>query len=155
MGGRLDLWVVPECTTVFPDSPIEPENEVFSAGEGHIRLAGAVNEVVAFQVAFRSDRAEAITGLSLEDLRAGDRVVAGDQAAFFREVRLAVDDYPAWFLRLTPFLKETRLYPDVLVPLEAPRGALPIELEPGEAEAVWCEIRIPFPAGQPPLAGSA
>ncbi len=148
MSGLLDVWAVPECTTVFPDSTKEPENEVFSAGEGHVRLAGAVNEVVAFQVVFRSDRGGSIVDVSLDDLRAGDRVVPGAGAAFFREVRLAVSDYPAWFLRLTPLLRQARLYPDVLVPLGAPRGGLPIELGLGEAEAVWCEIRIP-PGTQP------
>jgi ABC transporter DrrB family efflux protein len=48
----------------------------------------------------------------------------------FREARVLVTDYPAWFLRLTPYLRGPRRYPDVLVPLAAPRGGLPIELRP-------------------------
>jgi len=125
---RIDLWAVPEGATVFADSPKEPENEVFSAGEGRVRLAGAVNEAVSFQVAFRSDQPATIANVSVGDLRGRDQVIPADRAAFFREVRVPVGDYPAWFLRLTPYLKQPRSYPDVLVPLAAPRGALPIEL---------------------------
>lgn len=147
---RLEVWAVPEGATVFPDAAKEPENEVFSAGERRIRLAGAVNEVVAFQVVVRSSQPASITQVALDDLRAGGQVIPADRSAMFRQARVLVTDYPAWFLRLTPYLREPRRYPDVLVPLAAPRGGLPIELRPNEAEAVWVEIRIPpgTPAGR-------
>ena len=145
---RIDIWAVPEGATIFADSTREAENEVFSTGEGRVRLAGAINEAVSFQVAFRSERPANLASVSMSDLRFHDQAIPADRVAFFKETRVSVADYPAWFLRLTPYLRQPRGYPDILVPLDAPRGGLPIELQAGTTEALWCEIRIP--PGTPP-----
>lgn len=145
---QIDVWAVPEGATVFQDSTREPENEVFIAGESRVRLAGAINEVVAFQLVIRSRGRARIANVGVEDFLGSGATIPSDRMALFREIRIPVEDYPAWFLRLTPLLRQPRAYPDILVPLSAPRGGLPIELQSGQAEALWCEIRIP--PGTPP-----
>jgi len=147
---RVQVWAVPQGVTVFPDAAPDLENEVFSAADGRIRLGAAVNEVVAFQLVFRGDEAGSIWGVTVGDLHQGDHVIPADQVALFREARVPVSEYPTWYLRLTPHLRRLRQFPDLLVPLSAPRGALPIALAPGACEVVWVEIRVPpgTPAGK-------
>jgi len=140
---RIQIWAVPQGATIFPDATIDLENAVFSAAEGRIRLEAAVNEVVAFQIVFRSDNGSGISQLIVDDLRQEEHVIPADQISLFRELRVPVTDYPTWYLRLTPYLRSLRFFPDVLVPLSAPRGTLPIALAPGGCEAVWVEIRVP------------
>ncbi|HOW69191.1 MAG TPA: DUF4091 domain-containing protein [Phycisphaerae bacterium] len=147
--GPIQVWVVPESVTVHPDALPEGENEVYREADGRVRLSAAVNETVAFQIVMRTRQAGRVTSVALDPLRMGDQTVGLDRIALFREVRVPVEDYPAWYLRLTPDLRRLRFFPDVLVPLTAPRGALPISLRAGECEVVWAEVRVPpgTPAG--------
>ncbi len=140
---RIQTWALPDHAIVFPSTTFEPENEVFSDGERLIRLSAAVNEVVAFQLALRSERAGSVWGISLDDLRQGDALIPAERVTLFRQLRVETNDYPTWYLRLTPYLRELRAFPDILVPLHAPQGALPILLLPGQTEAVWADIHVP------------
>ncbi len=147
---RVQTWALPDHAILFPDATLEPENEIFSDGERIIRLSAAVNEVVAFQVALRGDGSASIWGISVDDLRQGEETIPAERVSLFRQLPIAANDYPTWYLRLTPHLREPREFPDILVPLYAPQGVLPIDLQPGRTEAVWADIHVP-PGAKPGL----
>jgi len=143
--GGVRMWAAPDSAILLPQTPPELENEVYSSTASSIRLEAAVNEVVSFQVAFRGESGSPrVVNVSVTDLQQQDRrIPAADCVRIYRQKRLPVHEYPSWFLRLTPDLREYREYPDILVPLTAPRGALPIELPIGACEAVWIDITVP------------
>lgn len=143
------VWAVPECRIVLPNSLPEQQNEIFTDADRSVRIQSAVGEIVCLQIALRSNKNTLIIGdFSLADLRQGEHVIPAGQARFYRQRHVPVDEYPAWFLRLTQELRAYREYPDVLVPLFAPRGGLPIEVQPGRTEAIWLDIHVP--PGTPP-----
>lgn len=143
------LWAVPESAVVLPDAEPELENEVYTDAGRTIRVASAINEIISFQIALRGGKSPvSIRNFTPSDLRQGEQVIPARQIRFYREVRVPVTDYPAWYLRLTPELRARREYGDVLVPLAAPKGGLPIEVRPGRTEAVWVDVLVP--PGTPP-----
>ncbi len=142
----LRIWAQSEDSAITTDSRPETQTDLFSAADRTIRLESAIGETASFQLAFRSDAvAEIIDEISAQDaVREDGARIPADRIRFFRQVRIALDQYPGWYLRLTPHLRENRLFGDVLVPLAAPRGALPIDLRPGVTEAVWCDVQVPL-----------
>ncbi len=119
--------------------------EVYSDSAKCIRLDAAINEIVSFQLALKTAGAAAATvrNVQMTELRQGEALIRPEQVRIYRQLRVAVEDYPAWYLRLTPYLRQKREYPDILVPLVAPQGALPINLTPGLTEAVWLDVHVP------------
>jgi len=139
----LRIWAVPEERIIFPDTKPEAENDVFSRSEGGVRVAGAVGETVSFQLVLASDVPVLVRSVTVDDLRKDADVISADRVTFYRQRRVLVRDYPSWYLRLTPDLRRDRLFPDVLVPLTAPRGGLPVRVEPGVCQAFWVDVSIP------------
>jgi len=141
------IWAVPDAVAVFPYSAESAENEVFSRARQAINLEAAVNEVVSFQLVLSSRNSPVVVwDVGVSDFRQGDRSIPAEQVNLYREAWLTIEDYPAWYLRISPYLRKTREFADPLVPLTAPSGALPIEVFPEHCEAVWCEIHVPFGA---------
>jgi hypothetical protein len=143
--GGVQIWAAPDSTVLLSNTPAELENEVFSNTTRTIRLEAAVNETVSFQLGFRGQLGQAaVTSIRIDDFTQQDRSIPSSaNVRMYREDRLPVQDYPAWYLRLTPNLREAREFPDILVPLTAPRGGLPIQVREGTCEAVWADLTIP------------
>ena len=148
-GGDLRIWAAPSGVQILPETTVELENGVFSDAERAVSLAGAINETVAFQLVFTGGpEAGSVWGVTVGDLRQDDRVIPAEQVRLYRQGLVEVEDYPSWYLRLTPETRRRRAFPDPLVPLTAPRGALPIDVPAGSSSAVWVEVRIP-PSAEP------
>jgi len=143
--GGVRMWAAPDHAVLLPQTPPEPENEVYSSTSQSIRLESAVNEVVSFQLAFQGEFGSPVVhSLSVADFRQADRSIPATQCVrLYRQARLAVEDYPTWYLRLTPHLREYREYPDILIPLTAPRGGMPIHVPVGRCEALWVDVVVP------------
>ncbi|UCD30255.1 MAG: DUF4091 domain-containing protein [Planctomycetota bacterium] len=142
---NIRVWAVPDSVMVFPDTSEEAENEVYSDSDRTIRLNSAINEVVSFQLVFASSLAPtSVWGVTVADLRHQEQVIPAERVRLYRQERIPVNDYPVWYLRHTPNLREAREFPDPLIPFTAPRGSLPIEVEPGRCQAVWIEIHVPM-----------
>ncbi|MGQ9652377.1 MAG: hypothetical protein ACUVXJ_19975, partial [Phycisphaerae bacterium] len=143
--GGVQVWPVPASITVFSDAVPASYPELYRDTEKVIRIDAAVNEIVSFQLAMRpqGDIPAGVRNVRLTDFRQSGLSIAASHARVYRELRIPVEDYPAWYLRLTPYLRAKREYPDVLVPLESPKGALPIDLPPGRTEAVWVDVHVP------------
>lgn len=149
-GGAVELWAVPEGRNLFPDSLPETENDVFRGDSGSIFLFGAVNETVACQLALRApDRPARVSGIRVTGLHSGEETIAPEHIRLYIEDRIVADSFPAWYLRLTPSGNRRRSFADPLVPIDAPSGALPLALVPGDTRAVWVEVHVPVgtPAG--------
>lgn len=141
--GPLQTWAVPPDTVVFPYAAAEWENEVFSRSDGRIRLAGAIGETVAFQLVLASTTSAVVDSVTVADLEGEHAVLEADRVTIYRQHLVTVADYPSWYLRLTPHLRQERSIPDILVPLTAPDGGLPIRVQPNACEALWVDIAIP------------
>lgn len=148
MGGgvrNLHIWAVPDWVTVSRDAVAESENAVFSEAAWRIRLQAAVNETVACQIILKNISTQSVTiwGIRVSDLTLDKHTIPADQNTLYLQQWITVQDYPSWYLRLTPYLREKRDYPDPLIPLTAPRGALPINLAPNQYAAVWLDLHVP------------
>lgn len=147
--GQLRLWAMPDSVEVHADSTYEAENSVFSASARTIRLDAAINEKIAFQLVMRGDgRPATVRSVSMTDPKSGSTAIPQENIRLYKAGWITADSYPTWYLRLTPYLKGNRLYADPLVPLDAPQGALPIQVPPNRCEIVWVEIAVP--PGSPP-----
>ncbi len=141
----LQIWAVPDWVTVFRNAQPESENAVFSEVSRRVHLQAANNENVACQLIFKNESAQSATiwGITVSDLTLDEHSISADQIRLYLEQWVTVRDYPSWYLRLTPYLRENRDYPDPLIPLTAPQGVLPIHLAPDECAAVWLDLHVP------------
>jgi hypothetical protein len=144
-GGTLKAWAAPESAVIARDTPPEADNDVFSAASHLVRLDAAVNESAAFQLVLTAEggRPATVREVKFDDFRQGDRVIPAARARLYRAAWVSVTDYPSWYLRLTPHLRQPRQIADALIPLTAPKGGLPIAVEPNVDELLWAEIRVP------------
>ena len=148
-GGTLKVWAAAESAVIARDAPAEGDNDVFTAASHLVRLDAAVNESAAFQVILATDGRQAtVREVKFDDFKQGERVIPAGRARLYRAGWVAVTEYPSWYLRLTPYLRQPRQIADPLVPLTAPTGALPITVESNANELLWAEIRVP-PGAEP------
>lgn len=146
----LGLWAAEPDQQLFPDTPRQTDNDVYSESRAGVSLAGAVNETVAFQVIIPGGSgADAVTRVKLTDLVGKDGSITAPHATVYREAFVRVDSYPAWFYQRTPFRRAVREYPDVLIPVVAGSTALPAELVPERNVVFWVDVDVPpgTPAG--------
>jgi hypothetical protein len=143
--GDLRIWALSDSVTILGDARPEAENEVYREADGTIRLDAAINEVTSFQLALVSMGSSVnIKGVTVADLRQGEWVIPAEQVWLYRQGLVSADEFPVWYLRLTPYLGRPKKIPDPLIPLTAPGGALPIGLEPGQCQGLWVDICVPL-----------
>jgi hypothetical protein len=139
------IWAVPGSATLTPDATPEQRNNIFDGSQNTITLSAAINETVGFQLGMKSDGLLAgVQSVDAEPLRMnGSDQIASDYIRFYRQEWITVESFPAWYLRLTPYLSETRQVADPLVPIVEGSGALPIGLKRGRCEAIWVDVHVP------------
>lgn len=137
-------WAESDLENIFPQSPPAERTVCFDRRTATIRLAGAVNETVAFQLAARTQ------GGVAEDfcLEVGPLVSdSGRQLPatpeIYRVLYAAVDDLPAWYLLWFCLRPPPQEFPDGLVPTDAPRLASPLRLWSERNEVLWVDVPIP------------
>lgn len=157
------IWAVNDGEKVERDAADHPAHARNSAWDGHVvRLSGARNEVVAFQLIVEAD-ANGISGLSarLPVLASrGDRITyrppaadptnyAGRPIQVFavHYMQVTTPSNASWvYDRGTPAAPSdpTGWKPVQLVPENArrDRGGLPVAVRPGENQAIWIEIYV-------------
>jgi len=175
--GAMKIWVVddgvrinPRTKTALEDSEIYPEalrikpgyrdrNWVFDAARKQVSLAGAKNEVLAFQLQIESELPLADVNVTIADLHGAAPFSAKDNIRLFKEWYVEVKQpshggaTPVGFDCLGP-----AWYPDALIPLDErvnPEFGMPFQL-PDKAnavpeqkvQAVWVDVYIP--RDQPP-----
>ncbi|TWT42382.1 hypothetical protein RAS1_35130 [Phycisphaerae bacterium RAS1] len=139
------VWIVDGREDASGDVQPSFENSIYSATRGEIRLAAAVNETVAFQIAISSTTTgEAPLELTFSDLVGdGGRLSAASAIHAYRVQSVRVRRFPAWYPQHTGRAAWPASFPDILVPWNSPRGGGPIRLGSGQRELVWIDVCAP------------
>lgn len=137
-------WVVSGEEELTYDTPANLENEVFSATRGRVQLDAALNETVAVQLGLRA------TGVPAGpfDVQVGPLVgdhgrLPGEAVQIARVHYTRVERFHSWYPAHTGRPATPRLFPDILVPWDAPRGGGPVLLTEPRNEIVWIEFHVP------------
>lgn len=144
-GRNVAVWAVPGDDPLLADSPPRPENPIYSATRGTLRLTAALNETVAFQVAVRTTAPPAGPfDVRLDHLRGpSDALVPGANIAVYRAHYTRVEDFGSWYPDHTGKSAVPTLFPDILVPWDAPKGGGPLRLTEARNEILWIDVRVP------------
>jgi len=170
--GDVTLWAVddavkidPQTGKAFEDSDIYParlrigagyrdENPVFDGDKRQVALAGARNEVLAFQLQIESDGPLEDVSVEVSELKGPGAFPAGESVRLFKEWYVEVkrpshgDASPVGFDSLGP-----GWYPDALIPLDRPvkpEFGMPFDLPdkanavPGQrVQGIWVDVYVP------------
>jgi hypothetical protein len=146
----LELRAYSDGPRLKRDEPWPEKSAVYDEAKKEIRLCGARNEVLGFQIYLKS-KTGTIGGVNIQaaDLagESGKPALPAKNIEFFHE----------WFTRVeTPSRSGDKLYsrgvgeyPDPLVPLSAPKFGAPFDLAEGRSEVLFGDLYIPHatPAG--------
>ncbi|MCW8132602.1 MAG: DUF4091 domain-containing protein [Planctomycetota bacterium] len=144
----LRIQVCSDVPRIRQEKPWPEASPIYDAEKRAIRLHGARNEVLGFQILLRTE-GEAVPGVALQvsglEGAQGARIPA---SAFerFRAGWVQVET-PSYTGDIAGLGKGT--YADPLVPVEAPAGGAPFVLETGRTEVLWVDLYLPegTPAG--------
>ncbi|MFQ5422366.1 MAG: glycoside hydrolase domain-containing protein [Phycisphaerae bacterium] len=139
-------WAADPTERIEASEPVRTDTPLYRTADNVIRLAGAINETVAFNYVLSAEdgRAEGLE-LSVEDLVAPEGLIPPDRVRMYRPWPITVTRFPNWYLRSLG-LRKSQAFPDTLVPIDAPRRGQPFTIEPGAHLPIWVDIRIPADA---------
>jgi hypothetical protein len=149
----LTIWAASGDEEVLLDTPPSLENDVYSATRGEVRLQAALNETVALQVCLRTTAPPAGPfDMWISDFGGpAERLPAEAVATIYRAHYTRVDRFRAWYADAPrshsgPVAAQPTLFPDILVPWEAPRGGGPLTLAEPRTEFAWVDLHVPATA---------
>ncbi len=150
----LDVRVLGEMTQVPPRGAVDEAALLYGPGVETVRVAGAANETVSFQVLVDAgDTPLEAVRVAVSDLTAADgRRVEAERIELFRQVPVPAE-LPPWAVRLGREAPDGEVY-DLLVPVDAPVGGEPFDLPPGGRLALWVDLPVPPEATAGRYAGS-
>ncbi len=138
------LWVAGDMVHLTEQTSADKSWNASSPprGERAVNLFSAANETVSFQLVLDAPPA-GLTGVRVAagPLTGPDRrEIVADNIKLFRMLPVAIERYPAWYLRLTDApVKPARFY-DSLEPI-GPNESF--NVSPGERLAVWVDVAVP------------
>ncbi|MFQ5414021.1 MAG: hypothetical protein ACE5E6_06140 [Phycisphaerae bacterium] len=141
-GPTVRIW-----TSRYP-SPAARSPSAVLADDGtpiaRIRLAGAINETLAFRFALKPlSAAIHDPALRVDAFLSTTGRIEPDAVRLFRMHPVPAGPLPGWHIRSVPPDRRDPNPLDVLVPIHAPRGGLPATLSPGTTYHFWADVRIP------------
>jgi hypothetical protein len=145
---KLTVWAVPAEQKVRPDDRLETDNLVWTKEEKNIKVAGAGNEHIPFQVVISATIPEkkgpAADGFFIEasSLSAGQgKVIAKDQIKFYLQHYILLD------AKSSP-VGATGYWPDALAPIREP-FSMSAQYSVVKNRPIWVDLTIPSgtPAG--------
>ncbi|MBI3828711.1 MAG: DUF4091 domain-containing protein [Planctomycetes bacterium] len=149
---NLELMVYSDGPKLRRDEAWPEKSAVYAAAKKELRLSGARNEVLGFQIFLRSKEGS-IGGVNIQ---AADLAGAGSGKPALEAKNL--EFFRAWFTKVeTPSETNGKVhgrgvgeYPDPLVPLQAKKFGAPFDLAPGQTEILFGDLYIPHgtPAGE-------
>lgn len=140
---KVVVWAAPAEQKVRPDHRVENSNLVWSGGEKKIRVAGAANEHVPFQVVITTPippgrRPKAPEGFFIEasDLTSpGGRVISKDQ------IHLFLEHYIMLYAVSSP-VGATGYWPDALAPIKKP-FSMDAQYAVVANRPIWVDVSVP------------
>ncbi|MEE8170752.1 MAG: hypothetical protein V3T70_09405, partial [Phycisphaerae bacterium] len=147
--GNIRLWAVGPSERLTPRHRVRLETGCFSQSRNEIELAGALNEVVQFQLALQgSDRAGDVT-IQFSPLTGSTINLSAGGFRAYRTDEVTVAPLPGWYLRLYGPGAQLRA-PDILTPIQLGAAGDGVALRTDAVTPLWIEYRIPpdVPPGQ-------
>ncbi len=126
----------------------ESHGELISVAGSTIRLSGAINEVLDFEIGLRASSHVIDAALEFELLRCQSTGHVLSAAKMYRVHRVPVPSWPGWHIRTRSEAQREPNPWDVLVPIDAPIDGMDKALKSGETYRYW--VDIPIPKGTPP-----
>lgn len=140
---ELIVWCTGDSQKVKPYDNVEEKN-FFWDGEGKIvRLYGAKNEYVAFQIVVKADDDKlSAVNVTANDFRNEDKIISKEYIDLFREHYLKVT-IPSSSDMIPVQDAQTGEYPTQMVPFYARKMGAPFDIEKGRNQPVWVDVYIP------------
>ncbi|MFH1150703.1 MAG: glycoside hydrolase domain-containing protein [Actinomycetota bacterium] len=138
----MHVWVATDCQKVKRDTPVGGACHIWSPGDNTVRLKGARNEYLAFQVIVRADSALSGVNVSRGGLSGPGGTIGASNVTLFREKYLQVTE-PSTAMYGDPSSDGTGWYPDPLVPLDAPTWGAPFDIPAGRNGGIWVDVFVP------------
>lgn len=136
------LWVAGDMVHLTEQTVADKADPAWNAGERTVKIFSAANETVSFQLVLDAPP-DGLTGvrMAVGSLYGSDRQkINADNIRLFRMFPVAIERYPAWYLRLTDApVKPVRFY-DSLEPIGPDES---FKVGPGERLAVWVDVAVP------------
>ncbi len=144
-GGPATIWIVPGEAELNTDTPAQLENDIYSASQRELRLSAALNETIAFQIGLASAAPPAGPfDVRIEDFTGpGGVLKSAEIATIYKAHYTRVTEYRSWYPRHVGKPAVPTLFPDVLVPWDAPRGGGPVRVDENRNEVVWVDLTTP------------
>lgn len=139
--GTLSVWAVPAEHKVRSDDGPETYNLVWSKEDNRIRVAGAGNEHVPFQVVITApvpgNRGPAADGFFIEatDLSSGSNRIPKDAIRFFLQHYIMLDGQSS-------AVGDTGYWPDALAPIQVP-FSMEAQYSVVQNRPVWVDLAVP------------
>lgn len=146
-GAELAVWAIGDSEKLHPDAVYAAENRFWDGATRTVPLHSARNEVIAFQIALRSDTP--LTGVDLVaagDFNGPSGSIAAEQLDFyleyFADIEIAGNDYPGDY-------GFDLIWPDALIPFADPYEsdtgplAAPFALTANTTAVVWVDLFVP------------
>ncbi len=143
------IWVAGGDDEILSDSPPAPESAAFSARRGEARLLAAANETLGLQVAVAGGGfGRSLTVHVTDFVGPPGRLPASEIVRVYRAQYVEVTRFASWYPEHTGRDAVATLFPDKLVPWEAPRGGGPLRASGTRNEIAWVDLHVP-PATAP------
>ena len=139
------IWIVSGGEELTHDTLPSPENDVYSAAGGGLHLTAALNETVAFQIGLRTTAPPAGPfNIEITDLVGpADKLSARSAVTIYRVHYQRIERFRSWYPSHRGKPTTPTLFPDILVPWEAPRGGGPLVLGEARNEIIWVDVHVP------------
>ncbi len=141
----LNAWIVADTHEVGPTSGPVPQNAIYSAAAKTVSLTAAINETLALQLILNAPQPPlGPYTINISDLSGpAGGIPARDAVSIYRAQYLPIEHYRSWYPQHTGQPTTPRLFADVLVPWNAPRGGGPVTLDTTRNEILWVDLHVP------------
>jgi hypothetical protein len=141
---QIELRIIDACEKLKRDAALPAHASFFETRSQTVHLAGAKNEVLAFQIILVSNQKAENLNFQTTYLVGKNGVIHFNQIEFFRAWYLNVTE-PSTAMYGNPSSTGPGWYPDPLLPFATAAGAVgaPFVLEPGQLQSVWVDLYIP------------
>ncbi|MCH7813504.1 MAG: DUF4091 domain-containing protein [Planctomycetes bacterium] len=145
---RIDVWIGDDVYAARMPTAGPGASAGYDADHRQIALAGAIDETLNYALAITARQA-AIEQLTVvpSGLQSADGRIASNAIRLYRAHEVSLERWPGWHVRSVPPGERRERIPDVLVPIEAPRGGLPAALPLDDTLILWVDVHIPKGTG--------
>jgi len=137
------IWCAGDSEKIKPNDPAQEKNFFWDDATKTVKLHGAKNEYVAFQIIINAS-GERLLNINVkpDDFKSLNSVIGKENIDLFKEHYLNVT-VPSSADAKPVEDAETGEYPTQMVPFYAPKGGAPFNVENNRNQPVWVDVYIP------------